>query len=622
MNLFIIENGFDIKKFENELKNKEKRLIFTIDYESHKLLEHKGISHIIGEEILDSKDYDLIDNITIETTKNLFLKYEQKLIFESIFLPKLIEHEFYQYLLIQFMKPLVILRIIKKYAKENDIVYNFTIYDNFIKSIHEKKDSIRYENFDTQVTNVLYHDKIKFSISIFKKRLHITISRKTFSYIKHLQNLLTEKIFNFEPDYNNSKKNILLINFDPIEYEELLLQLKNSKNNFILLNTRKPVITNLKSLKIIRNSKIKISNLDKFISNQLFDKQVDEFEINLNHIFKDIQYFRNIFSIEGKSFWDSIDTTFKNMIYERFKESVIRILSLKLYFKNISINKIIVWVDVGQEEKECIMVGKQFKIESLMLQHGRFQTSKKWDKFAQFLGQFPAPLLSDKQIVWGDVTKRYAISHSHMSQNIIIGGSPRHDKFFNKIPSTKKNNTVVLATTGTMFLSSDSCTTQSQIKYDNFIIEVCRVVRSLKNFKLIVKPHPSQILTQYVRNIIREIDPNILITEEQKNESLFQFANLVITFNNSTTALEALILNTPVISLQTEDWANEDDVAQSNAIKCVSDLSECESQIKDILTEIYSEKSLIENRQKFLFDYFKNPGTASKFIANYLKNNE
>jgi predicted glycosyltransferase len=172
-----------------------------------------------------------------------------------------------------------------------------------------------------------------------------------------------------------------------------------------------------------------------------------------------------------------------------------------------------------------------------------------------------------------------------------------------------------------MFLSADSCTTQSQVKYDKFIIEVCRIIKTLKNFQLIVKPHPSQILTEYVRNLIQEIDPDIMITEDHNNEKLFNSANLVITFNNSTTALEALILGTPVISLQTEDWANEDDIAQSNAVTCISNIPDCENKIKQILFEKDSHKTLSKNRIVFLENYLKNPGNASKSIAKILKDN-
>tara|TARA_Y100000310_G_C20698657_1_gene827648 strand:- start:3802 stop:5673 length:1872 start_codon:yes stop_codon:yes gene_type:complete len=619
MNFFILENGFDIAKFEKEYNAIKNPTVFSLDYETHKILQKKGIPHKIGEEILEKNDFDEIDEFSINFTKKLFLNYKKYFTFEKIFLPELIELEFYQYLLIQYLKPLVIFKIIINHIEKNDTVFNFTIYDNFINSIIKTKNSVYCKSYSNESTSSLYHDKIKFSVNIFKRPFHVSISRNTFTKIKHIQNFFLNNIYNFKPNYSSTKKNILLINFDPLQYEELLFELKNPKTNFMLLNTRKPAITNLKSLNIVKNANLKIADLQKFSSNNLNNSQITMLEKNLRHIFNDRDHFNTIFSIHNHSFWNCIESSFQTIFYTRFTESIKRLISLTNFFKSVSIDKILVWVDVGQEEKECIMIGRQFQIPSIMLQHGRFQTSKIWDKFAQFVGQFPAPLLSDKQIVWGDMVKRYAISHSHSPENIIVGGSPRHDKFFTQKTLHTKNNTVVLATTGTMFLSADSCTTQSQVKYDKFIIEVCRIIKTLKNFQLIVKPHPSQILTEYVRNLIQEIDPDIMITEDHNNEKLFSSANLVITFNNSTTALEALILGTPVISLQTEDWANEDDVARSNAITCISNIPDCENKIKQILFEKDFHKTLSKNRIVFLEDYLKNPGNASKSIAKILK---
>ena len=275
---------------------------------------------------------------------------------------------------------------------------------------------------------------------------------------------------------------------------------------------------------------------------------------------------------------------------------------------------------MGQEEKECILVGKSFFIESVMLQHGRFQTSKIWNKFAKYLGQFPSSLLSDKQIVWGNITKQYALSYNHEEKNVIIGGSPRHDNFFNYNFHKSKNGIILLATTGTMFLSSDSCISNSQIKYDNYIREIYRIVKSLPGKRLVIKSHPSQILKKFVKDLVNQIDSSIVIIENSTNQELFSNCELLITFNNSTTTLEAIILGTPVISLQTEIWAQEDDIAQSNAIVSVHKISDCEDAIKKILYDTKFRENLIKNSSQFLSDYMSNQGNSSLSITKILKN--
>jgi hypothetical protein len=93
--------------------------------------------------------------------------------------------------------------------------------------------------------------------------MNIELSRKTFSRIKNPIQKFTNEIYNLEPDPQN-KKNILLVSFDPVQYEEMFMEFKKKNINFLLLNLRKPAITNKKSLNIVKNSKSKIIDLNKF----------------------------------------------------------------------------------------------------------------------------------------------------------------------------------------------------------------------------------------------------------------------------------------------------------------------------------------------------------------------
>ena len=615
--ILLVNNGIDINKLKTIILSNNDYLIFTLDYESHKLLDNQKIVHEIGENILNDNDFSLIDSMVIDATTNFLDNYRSQLSVNEIFLPELIEHELYQFFLIEFLKPYLILKIIQTYKTE--VVYNFSKYKNFLEKI-SNQNNFKLIDFFSNDESSLYHDKIKFTINAGKFPLHFTISRKNFLFFKKI----LQKFFNIFLDLkpNKSKRNnILMVNFDPVEYSELLNQLNLQNLNYLLLNTRKPAISNKKSLDIVKNTKSKIIDLSKFSKNNkekiILQKKI--LEKNLLNIFSHHDEFEKIFSIEGIPFFLDFKNSFYDICFQRFSESVERIFQLQNLFNEYNISLIFVWVDVGQEEKEVIMIGKKYSINSIMLQHGRFQTSKIWDKFAKFLGQFPAPLLSDKQIVWGEITRDYALSHNHNPDNIIIGGSPRHDKFFKNHSSKKNTHNIILATTGTMFLSADTCVTNSQIKYDNYIKEVIRIVKSLPQKNLLIKPHPSQVLRTYVQDLIDEIDPSINVVENQSNTELFKNCDLLITFNNSTTALEGISLGTPVISLQTEKWATEDDIAQSGAILSITDINDCEKFIKKILFYIEFKNELIKSGYNFLQKYMFFPGNASENVVKLLK---
>ena len=618
--VFLIQNGTDFSKLESEIKKAPTHTVYSLDYESHKLLEGKKITHKIGEDVLVSTDFDKIDFTSINCIKNCFDSYKEILTFEDIFLPELLEHELFVHLNFQRFTAHVILKILEN--EKASLVIDFTNFGDYIKKITSFK-KIKHNHFMITKYPGLYHDNIQINFNLAKIPINLELSRKTFSRIKNPIQKITNEIYNLEPDPQN-KKNILLVSFDPVQYEEMLMEFKKKNINFLLLNLRKPAITNKKSLNIVKNSKSKIVDLNKFSkyvkSDILFaQKRLDN---TIQNIFNDDLHFDKFFSVGKFSFWPSIKNSFRKICDSRFSESIQRIYLLNQLFTKFDISKIFQWAEVGQEEKECILVGKKFKVPSFMLQHGRYQNSKKWDKFSHFLGRFPTPLLSDKQIVWGEITKRYALSYNHLATNVLVSGSPRHDKFFNFSPmNNKKNGMILLATTGTHYISADSCTTGSQIKYDEYIKEVYRIVKSLPGKKLIVKPHPSPVLTKLAENLINEIDPSIRIIKNVELYKLINDCEVLITFNNSTTTLDAISMNKPVISLQTDSYANEDDIDQAGAILSISEIKDLENGIKKILYDNDFKKNLMEKSDLFLQKYMKNQGHASESVVEVLSKN-
>ena len=618
--IFLIQNGVDFLNLLNQIKKTPSHIIYSLDYESHKLLEKKKIVHKIGEDVLTPADFDKIDSNTINCMKNYFNSHKEILTFEGIFLPELIEHEFFHYLNFQTFTAYVILKILEN--EKASLVIDFTNFGDYIKKITSFK-KIKHTHFVITKNPSLYHDNIKVNFNLGKIPVNLALSRKTFSRIKNPIQKFTNEIYNLKPNTQN-KKNILLVSFDPLQYEEMLMEFKRKNINFLLLNLRKPAITNKKSLNVIKNSESKIVDLNQFSkyvkSDILFAQK--KLENVIQNIFNDDLAFEKLFTVGKFSFWFSIKNSFRKICSSRFSESIQRIYLLNQLFTKFDISKILQWAEVGQEEKECILVGKKFNIPSFMLQHGRYQNSKTWDKFSQFLGRFPTPLLSDKQIVWGEITKKYALSYNHSATNILVGGSPRHDKFFNLPPvNNKKSGNILLATTGTHYISADSCTTSSQIKYDEYIKEVYRIVKSLPEKKIILKPHPSPILTKLAENLINEIDPSIRIIKNVELHKLINDCEVLITFNNSTTTLDAISMNKPVISLQTDSYANDDDIVKAGAVLSISEIKDLESGLKKILYDNSFRKKLMEKSTSFLQKYMKNQGCASESIVNILSKN-
>ena len=135
--IFLIQNGIDFSKLENEIKKAPSYTIYSLDYESHKLLEEKKIAHKIGEDVLTVIDFDKIDSHSINCIKNCFDSYKEILTFQDIFLPELLEHELFHYLNFQIFTAYVILKILEN--EKASLVTDFTNFGDYIKKLQVSK---------------------------------------------------------------------------------------------------------------------------------------------------------------------------------------------------------------------------------------------------------------------------------------------------------------------------------------------------------------------------------------------------------------------------------------------------------------------------------------------------
>jgi len=614
--IFLLQKESDYSKFQDEIKKYSSPKIFSLDYESHMYLANNHITHEIADNSLLEKDLKQIDDFTLHFIQNWIpQKLQKEFSVNDIFLPDLIEHELFFYLLPIFSTAIILKKIIDK-EKPSKII-DLTQFSQFTETLVEDKNQIiKFFPIDKKS---FYHDKVSVNFSLMKIPMNLQISRNTFQNIKKITSKLTDKFLDANIK-EITKKNILLVNFDPIQYEILLKELKKQEIDLILYNPRKPPITNLKSFNIIKDSACKIFNMydiEKFLDSEIQIQQ-EKIKKSLEILFSETKYFENLFKSFHTQFWDSIKISLKKICMEKFNESVKNIIVLTNFFKNYNISLILQWTEVGQEEKECMYVGKSFNVRSFMLQHGRFLTPKKWTKISNFTGHFPQKRISDGQFVWGQLTKEFGLSQDYENKNIILSGSPRHDKFFNSTPKSLQSNKILLATTGAMRLSADTCTTNSQLKHDKFIHEICNIIKKIPNKELLVRSHPSPILTENLKNLIKNIEPKLQLVNNVNLIKLIQNSELVITFNNSTICLDAIALNKPVISLQTDDWSLDEEIVRNNGILSINNIEDCEMYVKKILFDVNFRKTTLKNSKLFLDNYLVNQGTASKSLAKLI----
>jgi len=166
-----------------------------------------------------------------------------------------------------------------------------------------------------------------------------------------------------------------------------------------------------------------------------------------------------------------------------------------------------------------------------------------------------------------------------------------------------------------MNLSADTSTINSQLKHDKMIVQIYNTLKKIPNKEIIVRTHPSPILTEHIKQLFNQLDSSVSFVNDKDLIEVIDDAELVLSFNNSTICLDAIALNTPVISFQTDEWSFDEEIVQQDGVLAVKNISECEIYVKKILFEYDFRESLLQKSQTFLDRYLANQGTSSEYLA-------
>ncbi len=616
--ILIVENPSDVDEVIRNYNLYSDLKVFSLNFLTHKILEKHKIVHKIGEDYLTDEDYKNIDINSIHLTTDWSNNDEisSSLIFHGIKLPNLIELELSHYFMHICRSVLNIMRIIEK--ENPDFVISFTLLNDFVERVCKQK-NIPVKSIKVIEQPLLQSDKINIKFNISSIPISFTISRKKYLDIKRMFDKTINYIFKFTPNPNNMKNNsILLLDFNPTNYDVLIKELSLLNKNIILLNQRRPAIWNVQSLQVMKSSRCKIINLDGFEKKDKLkiETELEEFFNKITNMWKNDELFQKIFSLEHHTFWYSIRKSFIAICNARFKESVRRLMLLEKLFDKFNISVILEWAELGQEEKEVLSMSKKLGIKSVMLQHNMV-APKYWDRYARFVLSFSYPLISDVQAIWGQITQKHALSYGYF-KDLRITGSPKHDGFFNIVKKHEKKGIILFATTQVSEMHAENSTTRAYLKFNEFVREVCRVAKLFPDKQIIVKPHPASDFMNDLPELIREIDPTIKINHTLNVKDLIARCDMLITFNNSTIALESLILDKPTMVLAIENWVLDSEIVKMGAVLAITDKNQIENGMRKILYDEKFRNEIEKNAKNFVNMELSNRGNASKSLANLL----
>ena len=614
--IILVGNITNFSKIQEYFLKYPTAKVFSLNFLSHTALSTKRISHEIGENFLTEEDYLKINNLTKNATTNWYTNNEIKnyLEFSGINLGSLIEMELHHYFLPVYTNAILIKYIVSKINPK--LVITTTDIDKYVKQLCDEH-NIECFSLEKQQQHSLVFDNLNIKINLGKYPISLKISRKTYSYIKNKFEKIAYLFLGLKSKPIN-KKSILLVDFNPILYDDLLNHLSKLNKTILLLNTRRPAVWNFNSFKILFRNKCKIISLSKYernISTQI-NLNLESFFDKEKELWKKDDVFQKSFSINSLTLWPSIKESFKKITDTRFSESIKMILLLNEFLSEINPSVILEWSETAQEEKMIIQIAKKLNIKTVYLQHAMAATEEISKNMGYLISHLACPFLSDQQIVWGYPAKEYALSHNN--KNVLVTGSPRHDKFFNFKNNSDNKGIILFAPTLPSAVSSENITTESIQIFNEFIQKTCKIVNNLPNKKLLVKPHPTPALIYDIVKLVKEVDPNITITYGSDLLQIINNCELVITTNNSTIAIDAMMLNKPVISLQTQPTFLEEQIVKMGAVISITKISDIEITIKKLIEDTKLQNDLLVRSKSFLDHHFANQGNASKQLAKIL----
>ncbi len=609
--LYILE-GIKEEELTNLVKKNFSEFI-TFDYESHKKLSDRNIHHKLIDDYITDLDRREIFDFSNRCLKKIEEFNESVLRFHDINLVNLIDRNELRGFLMNIIPKI---KVVEQILQDNNYAKIFlasNIYEIFVDS--RFKENIRLLN--TIQDEFMSFEKIDIPIELGILKTKITIDRSKYKIIKHV---IEKCIGNFFGLRKNDKKKIVLLEFNPEVYHDLLKEINRRGFQPVLINFRRSPIFNFKTIRYLMKSKSAIMIPQDWLEKvelEEFEKNKINFFNKMNEVIKNKKIFLD-FDYKGINFSSFLQKQLNRILIQRFDEYIMQILIAESIKSRSDIQGIITLNFSGETEKVFSYV--QEKIPILYLQHGFANYIESTSHF-DVLDDFHS--IKNKIAVWGDIIKDYLISVKAISENkIIVSGSPKYDSF-SRIEKNRKRKKIMLVTIRPIAINVEGPRIELYEKYKKTLDKLILISNSIENLEIIFKLHPQQNPSNQI--IIDMIKKNngIKILQFNPIKELLSDCDLHVNiapdnFDASTVILEAMIIGRPTLNIQLQKNEIEFEFMKAGAIKTINYDSDIKEAIFDLISH-HGTEELFNNSQNFLNKYMKNRGNAAKKLIDSIE---
>ena len=591
--------------------------IISFDYDTHKILKDKKINHETSDTYLSKNDLRIIQKTAYSISEWYSADVISKDIsYEGVNLGSLVKDELIN-ILVNYLKKFFELFKISKEFMNSTFIGSQTcckIMKNFSKKINEFKNSKTEDLQPFPLDSI----KIKMKIGTRNHSMEFGISKNLFKKLKSVSEKSSKFLLSKNDLSGKTSKNVLIIEFDPIQYQSFFEQMPDSKLNFLIYNTRRPAFWNFQSYNLIKRSgclvetknSLSNSNLKKIILNGKF-----QMEAKISDLFSRESFFKSFFSIDGISFWSTFKEFFQEYFRKRALKFIEEVVLTKKLMEKYDFSSILILSEVGSNERIVLQLANQKQIPVCLVQHGiNYNTKESRD---MNVAKGALPIRSDHYLCWGRISEEYPKSMGIKSEKVHSIGSAIFDEVRFDEQNCSKKDYVLFATGSPTKEHASDLTVEIIEKNMDAVKKICQVVTK-HNKKLIIKTHPSpdELDPSF---IAKQVNSEIKVIKDGKISPLIQSCDLLIINDLTSPILDAYIMKKPVMSLRVTDNGWGIPTALKNNSCLVTDLEKLDDDLKSVLNNERVRNQLIINGTKSSKEYLSHQNNGSKELIKFLE---
>jgi len=601
----------------DEIASKNKSKIISFNYDTHKILKDKKIHHEISDNYLSKKDLRTIQKTAYSISEwfnaDVISKY---IYYNGVNLGSLIQDELINILVNYIKKVFELFKISKEFTNSTFISSHTCckIMKNFSKKINE------FKNSSTENLQPFPLDSIKIKMKIGTKNhsMEFGISKNLFKKLKSVSEKSSKFLLSKNDLSGKTSKNVLIIEFDPIQYQSFFEQMPDSKLNFLIYNRRRPAFWNFQSYNLIKRSgclaETENSLLDAKLKKIILNGK-RQIEIKISDLFSKESFFKSFFSLEEISFWPTFKEFFQEYFRKRALEFIQEVELTKKLMEKYDFSSILILSEAGLHERIALQLAYQKQIPVCLVQHGiNYNTKESYD---MNVAKGALPIKSDYYLCWGRISGEYSKKMAIKSEKVHPIGSAVFDGVtFDEQKCSKKDH-VLLATGSPTKEHASDLTVEIIEKNMDAVKKICQVVTKY-NKKLIIKTHPSP--DEFDPSFIaKQVNPEIKVIKEGRISPLIQSCDLLIINDLTSPILDAYILKKPVISLRVTDNGWGIPTAFKNNSCIVTDLEKFDDDLKNVLNNESVRNQLIIDGEKSSKEYLAYQNNGSNKLITFLE---